>query len=284
MFKLVSDKIEHRDTGFFGPNSHLWLNHQHMIRALGYPVAVIIIASNPVVFEIISKNIRTPRDLKNRLSITKEYSFSFIFGDTFTALSASQALRKAHQKINHPIDGVLRSPLEPELMLWVFSTIYYTSKKMNELLLKNIPFNEQTYEEYKILAQLYGISEQYLPLTMQDFEKYWTTMLNKNLIFTNESQAYIKSLFQLSIADIILNQKFPKKLLFIFKPIDKFIRIFCIYLLPEKIAESFDLHLSKKQYIGMKLILKCIRWLHSILPKQFKIENKTRNIFKQYCK
>ena len=121
-----------------------------MIRAIGYPVAVIIIAANPVVFEIISSYLKTPKALKDRITITRQYSFSFVFGDKRSALNSAKALKEAHQKIKHSVDGTLHSPLEPDLMLWVFAAIYFTSKKMNELLLRNVPFNEKTYQEYRI--------------------------------------------------------------------------------------------------------------------------------------
>jgi len=272
----LNEKPDDGNVGFFGPGSHLWLNHQYMIRAIGYPVAVIIIATNPVVFEIISSYIKTPKALKERLSITRQYSFAFVFGDKHSALKASNALRIAHQKIKYAISGNLRSPLEPDLMLWVFAALYYTSKKMNELLLMNIPFNEKTYEEYKILGQLYGISEQHLPQTMESFEQYWHKILNEHLVVTEESRAYVNSKLQLSVIDIFLSQRFPAKLRFIFKPVDHFIRIFCIYFVPQQIADAFDLHLSPWQRASMKYILKCVRRIHGVLPKRFTTEKRVR--------
>lgn len=276
----LTENIEDGNSGFFGPGSHLWLNHQYIIRAIGYPVAVIIIAANPVVFEIISSYIKNPKALKDRISITKKYSFSFVFGDKRAALNASNALRESHQKIKHSINGTLHSPLEPDLMLWVFAAIYYTSKQMNEFLLINIPFNEKTYEEYKILGKLYGIAEQDLPDTMDSFEQYWEQVLCERLVVSEECKAYVNSKFKLSVIDIFLSHKFPTCLRFIFKPVDQFIRLFCIYLIPQQIADAFDLHLSRRQRLSMTYILKCIRWVHGILPKRFTVETKVRLLMK----
>jgi len=280
--KLVGlkENIEDENSGFFGPGSHLWLNHQYIIRAIGYPVAVIIIAANPVVFEIISSYLKTSKALKDHISVTKKYSFSFVFGDKRTALNASNALKASHQKIKHSINGTIHSPLEPDLMLWVFAAIYYTSKQMNELLLMDIPFNEKTYAEYKILGTLYGISEQYLPETMDSFEQYWNKALCEHLVVSEECKAYVNSKFKLSVTDIFLNNKFPVCLRFIFKPVDQFIRLFCIYLIPQQLADAFDLHMSRRQRLSMTYILKCIRWVHSILPKRLTVETKVRLLVK----
>ena len=268
------------NSGFFGPGSHLWLNHQYMIRAIGYPVAVVIIAANPVVFEIISSYLKTPKALRDRITLTRQYSFFFVFGDKRSALNAANALKEAHQKIKHSVNGTLHSPLEPDLMLWVFAAIYFTSKKMNELLLMNVPFNEKTYQEYRILGNLYGISEQYLPQTMDGFDQYWNKALSEHLVVSEECKAYVNSKFKLSVMDIFLSQKFPTWLRFIFKPVDQFIRLFCIYLIPQQVADAFDLHLSRRQRLTMTYILKCIRWVHSILPKRFTVENNVRVLLK----
>lgn len=276
----LTEKINDKDAGFFGPGSHLWLNHQYMIRSMGYPVAVIIIAANPVVFEIISSYLKTPKALKERIAITRRYSFSFVFGNKRSALEASTALRKAHQRIQHSVDGILYGPLEPDLMLWVFAAIYITSKKMNELLLMDTPFNEETYQEYKILGNLYGISERDMPSTMDSFELYWKKAMSESMDVSEESKAYVSAKFKLSVIDIFLSPKFPKCLRFIFKPVDQFIRLFCIYLLPVQIADAFDLHLTRWQHLGMTCILKCIRWMHFILPRRFVVEQKVRVLLK----
>ena len=274
----LNETTDDSNQSFFGIGSHLWLNHQYLIRSIGYPVAVIIIAANPIVFEIISSYVRTAESLKNRLSLTRQYSFAFIFGGKRDALNASNALRMAHQKIKYTIDGVSYSPGEPDLMLWVFSALYYTSKKMNELLLTNIPFNEKTYEEYKILAQLYGISKQHLPYTMEDFEQYWNKALSERLVVTDACKAFVHSKFQLSIIDMLLTSKRANPIRFIFKPIDRLIRLFFIFLLPQQIADAFDLHLSAQQRLMMKYIFKGIRAIHHILPKQLTVENKIRRL------
>lgn len=272
-------KTDYPDTGFFGPDSHLWLNHRYLIRAVGYPVAVIIIFMNPMVYEIISSyTAKTPSALKKRLLITKQYSFAFVFGSKSMALKASATLREAHKKIKHDIRGVIHSPLEPDLMLWVFAALYYTSKKMNELLLINIPFNAETYKEYKILGQLYGVPDQYLPDTMEQFDQYWENTLNQCLVVTEESKAQINAMLKLSLIDIFSNNVFLVRLRIIFKPLDYLIHIFCIYFLPQQIADKLGLRLSTSERVIMKYMLKCIRQIHAILPKLFTVEKKVRRV------
>jgi hypothetical protein len=73
------------DFGFFGPDSHMWQNHQYFIRVIFYPVAVIMTMANPIISEIMLKNTPSIENLQNRLSITRKYSFNFIFGDKKTA-------------------------------------------------------------------------------------------------------------------------------------------------------------------------------------------------------
>ena len=77
--KLILKNKE--ENGFFGPNSHLWQNHQYAIRALCYPLAVIIINANPTIFAVILKYLADPNELVKHGLARRQYSFDFIFGD-----------------------------------------------------------------------------------------------------------------------------------------------------------------------------------------------------------
>lgn len=114
--------------------------------------------------------------------------------------------------------------------------------------------------------------------TMKDFEQYWNQALSERLISTEASKMYVNAMFQLSVVDVFLNNKLPRKLRLLFKPLDQFIRLFCIYFIPKQITDAFDLHLSKRQRTMMTHMLKCIRWIHHMLPKRFTIEGKVRRL------
>ena len=271
-----------KDCGFFGPNSHMWQNNQYFIRVIFYPAAVVMVMSHPVIAEILLQETLSLESLKKRLSITRQYSFNFIFGDKKTALTASANLKKIHQQIHHNIDGKTYCALDPELMLWVFGSVYYIHKKINKTLLRNTHFNQDTYVEYKILAQLYGIDLKDLPETAEDFDKYWSLALQKQISTADKTQNFINSCFQISATDFYFKHKTPCYLRFISKKIDRFIKIFTIYYLPEQLASALNLKISTKQQKRITQLMQCVKWLHSILPKWVTVSKNVRQALR--CK
>src|SRR3990167_5039292 len=222
--EIVKKNRECPEIGFFGPNSHLWNNHKYAIRALCYPLAVIIINANQNIFNVITSYLSDPNELVKHGLARQKYSFNFIFGDLTTACNAAKTLHDIHAKLAIKDKEQIINANNPELMLWVWATIYYSSKKINELFLKEISFNEETYAEYKLLALLSGVDEKIIPKTMEDFDKYFINSLNSTIKVSKKTKDYINEMFDIPILEFIL-QKNPNKLLRILSnPINKLVK------------------------------------------------------------
>ncbi|MDF1758508.1 MAG: oxygenase MpaB family protein [Legionellaceae bacterium] len=270
-----------KEYGFFGPESHLWHNHQFKVRALCYPLAVMIINANPHIFKAIKQYLPDPHDLIQHGLIRKEYSFNFIFGDVDSAIEYALKLQARHNKIKLNLNGKPTTALEPDLMLWVWASIYYSSLKINEIFFNKVPFDEATYSEYKFLAILSGVEEQSLPKTIKDFNIYWNHSLSNNINVDKQAKDYISAMFKTSISEFFFKKSSPWIVKLIFKPFDKFVRIFSIYTLPKQLADAFDLHLSPQQTSRLEKILRVAIYLHSKLPNRLIIKKRVRDKYKK---
>lgn len=279
---LMQGDKQNIELGFFGPHTHLWLNHRYTIRGIGYPIFVAIINTNPIICDINCRYFTNISELIAHGLVIQKYAFAFNFGDVNTVIKAAYQLRTVHSHVQHTIDNQMRGAFEQELMLFVWAAIIHSSIVVNHTLISNVPFTEQTYNEYKVIGRLVGVSEEYLPKTIQAFDDYWSAEMNKILNVTQQSKDLITSIFNVSLYDVFFKNKVYANLRFIFKPIDNFIRMYCIYLLPSQVASAYDLHLSLKQIKTLKRNIKIIRLLNALLPNIIVIDQRVRRIYKKY--
>lgn len=277
--ELALEAKANKNFGFFGSKSHIWLNHQYRIRALNYFTYAIIVNANPIVCEINLHYFSRAEELIERGLMTQLFSYTVIFGEVDEALAASAHLKGVHRQVVHKVEDTLRHALEPDLMLWVWCAVVQSSKRVNELLIADAIFDRQTYEEYIVLAELFGIEKAHLPKTLEDFDQYWNHSLNETIRATTQSKDLIDSLLEISVYDVFFKDKLPLSLRCIFKPLDTFTRLFCIYTLPEQISSAFNLYLTAKQKRRLESVIKCVKILHSFLPKRLTVKERVRKLY-----
>ena len=277
--ELAAEARATKDVGFFGSKSHIWLNHRYRIRALNYFSYAIIVNANPIICEINSHYFTRAEELIERGLVTQLFSYTVIFFFFDEALEASAFLKGVHRQVVHKVENILRHALEPDLMLWVWCAVVQSSKRVNALLIGDAIFDRQTYEEYKVLAELFGIEKAHLPNTLKDFDQYWNDSLNEKIHVTPQSKALVDSLLEISVFDVFFKNKLPLSFRRIFKPLDTFTRLFCIYTLPEQISSAFGLSITAKQKRRLESAIKCVKILHSFLPQRLTVKEKVRQLF-----
>ncbi|MCB9307960.1 MAG: DUF2236 domain-containing protein [Lewinellaceae bacterium] len=179
-------------TGYFGPDTITWRLYREPWFVFGGVRALILQVAHPAVADGVAHYSRFQSDPFGRAYRTFEAMASIYFGDRAMADATAFRLHHLHAGIKgrFPEAGVDTDEREysandPDLLLWVLSTLTDTTLKLYDLLqLKGLPadWQEQFYEESKITARLFGIPGHIYPRDLTAFRQYFDDVLNGPLL------------------------------------------------------------------------------------------------------
>ena len=111
-----------------------------------------------------------------RLRRTVLMTMAIVFGDRDTAVAAARAVNQAHGKVR----GRDYRALDPDLLLWVHSTLIDSALATYETFVKPLAAAEREdfYQESKLLGELLGIPHDRFPQTLRDFSSYVEGMIS----------------------------------------------------------------------------------------------------------
>ncbi len=103
-----------------------------------------------------------------RLRRTVRMTMAIVFGDRETALAAARAVNQTHGKVR----GREYRALDPELLLWVHTTLVDSAIVTYETFVKPLTAREREdfYQESKVLGELLGIPRDRFPRTHDDLD------------------------------------------------------------------------------------------------------------------
>jgi uncharacterized protein (DUF2236 family) len=110
-----------------------------------------------------------------RLRRTVRMTMAIVFGDRETALAAARAVNQTHGKVR----GHDYRALDPELLLWVHTTLVDSAIVTYETFVKPLTAGEREdfYQESKVLGELLGIPRDRFPDTHVDLVGYMKEMI-----------------------------------------------------------------------------------------------------------
>ncbi|HYL08279.1 MAG TPA: oxygenase MpaB family protein [Candidatus Udaeobacter sp.] len=105
-----------------------------------------------------------------RLRRTVRLTMAIVFGDRATAMAAARSVNQAHSRVR----GRGYSAMDPELLLWVHSTLVDSALLTYETFVQRLSPAERNafYQEMKLVGELLGVPRAIFPDTIGDFERY----------------------------------------------------------------------------------------------------------------
>jgi uncharacterized protein (DUF2236 family) len=168
--------------GLFGPDSMTWRLSRESVVFLGAGRAALLQLAHPFVAHAIEQHSATRADPIGRFNRTFLHVYGMIFGDLESALAASRRVRGVHDHIHGPVDedvgryrrGDRYTAHDESALLWVFATLTETTVMAYELGIGSLSPAEKDayYQESKLFASLFGISEEALPPDWPAFKRY----------------------------------------------------------------------------------------------------------------
>jgi uncharacterized protein (DUF2236 family) len=119
-----------------------------------------------------------------RLRRTILMTMAIVFGDRETALAAARGVNQVHARVR----GSSYRALDPDLLLWVHSTLMDTSLVAYETFVEPLLAREREdfYQEFKLLGELLGIPKDQFPNTLRDFDAYRDEMITTGPVHVDQ--------------------------------------------------------------------------------------------------
>ena len=119
-------------------------------------------------------------------------TMAIVFGDRETALAAARAVNQTHGRVR----GREYRALDPELLLWVHTTLVDSAIVTYETFVKPLSSRERDdfYQESKVLGELLGVPRDRFPPTHVDLTEYTAAMVSSGTVAVDTLAAELAGL------------------------------------------------------------------------------------------
>lgn len=187
-----AERLASRD-GYFPPDSVVRrLGNSPVTPFLGGGAAVLLQVAHPLVAAGVAEHSGYDRDLWRRLVRTLRALYLITFGDKDEAERAGAAVRAVHRRVRGTLTtqlgcfppGTRYSADDPELMLWVHTTLVYSSLAAYERFV--CPLTDDERERYvaemNVVAELFGTPPAVLPSSYAAHRDYLRGQLSSDAV------------------------------------------------------------------------------------------------------
>lgn len=170
--------------GYFPPESVIRrIGNSPLTPLLGGGAAVLLQVAHPLVAAGVVQHSDYRHDLWRRLGRTLQALYLITYGSRAEADRAAEAVRIVHARVHGTTDvqlgrfppGTAYSAFDPELMLWVHTTLVEASLTVYQRFVQTLSHDEQEryYREMLLVARLFGTPASVIPPRLADFHDYF---------------------------------------------------------------------------------------------------------------
>jgi uncharacterized protein (DUF2236 family) len=174
--------------GYFAPGSVIRrVGNTPVTPFLGGGTAVLLQLAHPLVATGVSDHSAYAADLWKRLLGTLRALYLITFGTRAEADRAGEIVQAVHARVRGETQtalgpfpaGTRYSAEDPELMLWVHSTLVYASlsayQRFEHKL--SLPEQESYYQDMATVARIFGTPGEVIPPTLAEFSRYFSDQI-----------------------------------------------------------------------------------------------------------
>jgi uncharacterized protein (DUF2236 family) len=218
------------DEGYFRPDSAIRVIGRESVLMLGGARALLMQAAHPLVAAGIVDHSSYRTEPLRRLARTMTALYTIVFGTRADADRVGAVVKAVHARVRGQRGGKTYSAADPDLMLWVHSTLVDTGLAMYETYVGTVEAElaDEFYEEMKTVATVFGVPPAVHPATLADFRAYQLRMLESELRVGPDAREVARS---------ILEPPVPTAL----RPLARALVLANIGLLPAPLREQYGL-------------------------------------------
>src|SRR2546428_8829182 len=174
-----------RDSGLFPADSVARRVDRELFLLLGGTAALLMQVAHPLVAAGVDQHSDFRRSPVRRLVRTVDTTLAIVYGERATAESALKRIGRSHAPVRgQAADGRAYRARDPQLMLWVQTTLVLTSVRWYEAVMGRLSDAERDayWGEGRFFAGELGVPEHLFPKTYADLERYEAKMLRTEAI------------------------------------------------------------------------------------------------------
>jgi uncharacterized protein (DUF2236 family) len=229
--------------------------NRELFVVLAGSAAVLLQVAHPLVAAGVDQHSDFRRDPLGRLHRTLNTTLDAVFGDTPRAERAIRRIDHRHYGVRGvAADGRGYRARDPQLLLWVQTTLVLTSLRWYELVAGRLSAVERQryWDEAKIFATALGVPPGLFPRTFGDLERYEREMLDTAVTPDETSQAVAR--------DVVHPFAFLPDA--VYWPSD----VITAGLLPPSLRRAFDLRWGGRERLFFRFVVHALRALRALVP------------------
>ena len=170
--------------GYFSDDSAIRRLGRESVLMLGGPRALLMQAAHPLVAAGIVDHSRFREQPWRRLARTMAALYTIVFGTQAEGERMGAITQAAHRHVRGSRNGRPYSALDPDLMLWVHSTLVDTGLALYELYVRRPARSEaeEFYDQMKLVAHVFGVPDDVHPVTLADFRIYQRELIETGTV------------------------------------------------------------------------------------------------------
>jgi uncharacterized protein (DUF2236 family) len=244
--------------GYFAPESVIRrVGNSPLTPFLGGGRAVLLQVAHPLVAVGVVQHSDYRRDLWRRLGRTLRALYLIAYGTKAEAERAAEAVQTVHARVHGTTDvqlgrfppGTPYSASDPELMLWVHSTLVESSLIVFQRFVQALSPEEQEsyYQEMALIARLFGTPASVIPRSLADFRDYFAKQVaNETITVTAPAK---------EVAAVILDARLPAPM----RVLVPAHRLATAGLLPPRLREEYGLRWNSLHELALPLAARSVR-------------------------
>ncbi len=258
-----------RDTGILAADSVARRINRETFLLLGGTAALLMQVAHPLVAAGVDQHSDFRRSPVRRLVRTVNTTLAIVFGERATAESGLKRIGRSHAPVRgQAADGRAYRARDPELMLWVQTTLVLTSVRWYEAVMGRLSRSEREayWAEGKFFAGELGVPKDLFPATYADLERYEAEMLRSAVIPDATAAAVAR--------DVVRAYRWLPE--FLYWPTDAM----SAALLPVPLRDAFGLRFGRPQRVFYRAVIVAIRALRPLSPEWLTVVPQARRFEK----
>jgi uncharacterized protein (DUF2236 family) len=258
-----------RDTGVLAVDSVARRINRESFLLLGGTAALLMQVAHPLVAAGVDQHSDFRRSPVRRLVRTVDTTLAIVYGERAAAESALKRIGRSHAPVRgQAADGRAYRARDPQLMLWVQTTLVLTSVRWYEAVLGRLSEAERDayWGEGKFFARELGVPEHLFPATYADLERYEAKMLRTEVLPDTTATAVGREVVR-------PYGWLPEPL---YWPTDAL----SAALLPATLRAAFGLRYGVPQRLFFRAVIVTLRALRAMLPERLTVVPQARRFEK----
>ncbi len=255
------------DPGLIGPEGQVWRVAREKVVLAGGPAALLLQLAHPLVAAGVADHSEFETQPLHRLASTLTAVLTATFGDRDQAEATGRRVAAVHTRVT----GTLSAPTGPfpagtsyragdaDLALWIQATLVTVAIETFDRFVGPLSQAEraQYYDRTKPIGRLFGVTDDVMPDTYADFERYVDTMERDRLAVGDDARS--------AAAGVLRPKLGPAG--WLARPLT---RLLASAFLPDSLRAEYGLHWRRRERAAFAVTRASFRAAVAVLPRRWR--------------